>query len=1071
MSLCDKEPPVIRRLLGLVVLLILGSFVTAPTSAIGQPTLTQEETTFFENKIRPVLVEHCYECHAVAAANANKLKGGLLLDSREASRNGGESGPTIVPGDSKSSLLLSALHYEDYQMPPAGKLSDAVIADFQQWIDMGAPDPRDGPAIATGRTIDFEAGRKFWSFQPLQAVADESALGARPDAIDRFVQKKQQPLGLTSSPMASPRVLVRRAWFDLLGVPPQPEEVATWTKRLSDTNDGAAINRQVWAELIDDLLARPEYGERWARHWMDVARFAESSGYEHDTDRPTAYHYRDFLIKAFNSDLPYDQFVQWQIAGDQIGPEEPLAWMATGFLSAGVLPTQLTETEFEKTRYDELDDMVSTASVAFLGLSIGCARCHDHKFDPVTSEDYYRLVATFTRTIRSEKELNLDPVGNDRRQAEYTNQLESARKELDEFAKQELPAEFMAWLAQANLPDFAGKWEFLTGDVSSSDQTSYTKLEDGSYLAGATVPNQEVATFVAPVYENFKSLRIEALSDASLPHQGPGRAENGNFALCNLRVSLISSEGAEQMLNLQSARATFEQNSHALAVAAAIDDDPISGWAVDGQIGRDHAAVFDVASLPRIEPGSQLRIELAFIHPNLRHSMGRIRFSLAKSANAVAETNEVGIPDNVRQALVKLQSMTPDGLQLSQQTDSIDWHQALEWYKSQSAGYQTLAGKVADIERAGPGLQLAKVLVTGDDLPRLPHNADDRGYPHFYPETYLLRRGDVEQKVSVVTSGVPQVLQDASAASDIDPETTETERDARSRQRLAEWLTDPDSGAGALAARVMANRIWQHYFGRGLVATPNDFGETGDRPSHPELLDWMAGVLINDGWRLKPLHKAIITSQTYMQSHRLPNDSRSQIDSDNRYLWHRAPRRLEAEAIRDSLLVVAGQLDPSIYGPGSLDPNMKRRSVYFSVKRSQLIPSLMLFDWPEHLVSIGQRQATTVAPQALLFMNSAQGRSYAESFARRVLNSDSTLRVDDRDAENRVTDPSEIAVTNAYAVAYGRVPTAAELKISQEYWTSAEQLRTSQGESEARVMALADLCQMLMSTNEFIYID
>jgi hypothetical protein len=508
-----------------------------------------------------------------------------------------------------------------------------------------------------------------------------------------------------------------------------------------------------------------------------------------------------------------------------------------------------------------------------------------------------------------------------------------------------------------------------------------------------------------------------------------------------------------------------------LAVAAAIDDDPISGWAVDGQIGRDHAAVFDVASLPRIEPGSQLRIELAFIHPNLRHSMGRIRFSLAKSANAVAETNEVGIPDNVRQALVKLQSMTPDGLQLSQRTDSIDWHQALEWYKSQSAGYQTLAGKVADIERAGPGLQLAKVLVTGDDLPRLPHNADDRGYPHFYPETYLLRRGDVEQKVSVVTSGVPQVLQDASAASDIDPETTETERDARSRQRLAEWLTDPDSGAGALAARVMANRIWQHYFGRGLVATPNDFGETGDRPSHPELLDWMAGVLINDGWRLKPLHKAIMTSQTYMQSHRLPNDSRSQIDSDNRYFWHRAPRRLEAEAIRDSLLVVAGQLDPSIYGPGSLDPNMKRRSVYFSVKRSQLIPSLMLFDWPEHLVSIGQRQATTVAPQALLFMNSAQGRSYAESFARRVLNSDSTLRVDDRDAENRVTDPSEIAVTNAYAVAYGRVPTAAELMISQEYWTSAEQLRTSQGESEARVMALADLCQMLMSTNEFIYID
>jgi hypothetical protein len=1071
MNFCDEKVLTARRSFGWLVLLILGSFVTALSTAMGQPTLTQEETNFFENKIRPVLVEHCYECHSVAAAKTNKLKGGLLLDSREASRNGGESGPAIVPGDPQSSLLLSALHYEDYQMPPAGKLSDSVIADFQQWIVMGAADPRDGSAIATGRTIDFEAGQKFWSFQPLSDIADESTRDSRPDAIDRMVQRKQKEHGLTGSPMASPRVLVRRAWLDLLGVPPQPEEVATWTKRLSDSSDDLAINRQAWSELIDHLLTRPEYGERWARHWMDVARFAESSGYEHDTDRPTAYHYRDFLIKAFNSDLPYDQFVQWQIAGDQIAPEEPLAWMATGFLSAGVLPTQLTETEFEKTRYDELDDMVSTASVAFLGLSIGCARCHDHKFDPITSEDYYRLVATFTRTVRSEKELNLDPVSNHQRQAAYAKLLDSAQKELDDFAKQELPGEFLGWLAQANVPDLAGKWEVLTGDISSSDQTGYTKLEDGSYLADATVPNQEVVTLVAPLPESFQSLRIEAMADASLPHQGPGRASNGNFALCHLRASLLSPEGSDQMLKLQTARATFEQNSTSLAVAAAIDDDPVSGWAVDGQIGRDHAAVFDVASLPRIEPGSQLRIELAFRHPNSKHSMGRIRFSLAKSANAVAETGEVGIPEHVSQALVKLQSMAPDGLQLSQPNDSIDWYQALEWYKSQSASYQKLVGKVAEIERAGPRLQLAKVLVAGDDLPRLPHHADDRGYPHFYPETYLLRRGDVEQKVSVVAPGVPQVLQKPSATPDTDSETREPERGTRTRQRLAEWLTDPDSGAGALAARVMANRMWQHHFGLGLVPTPNDFGSTGEQPSHPELLDWMAGVLVNEGWRLKPLHKAIMTSQTYMQGQRLPNDSRSQIDPGNRYLWHRAPRRLEAEAIRDSLLVVAGQLDPAMYGPGSLDPNMRRRSLYFSVKRSQLIPSLMLFDWPEHLVSIGQRQATTVAPQALLFMNSVPGRAYAESFARRVLNNGTTLRVDHRDAENRVMDPSEIAVTNAYAVAYGRVPSAAELGMSLEYWTAAEHLRSSQGGSDARVMALADLCQMLMSTNEFIYID
>lgn len=1024
------------------------------SSAVGQPTFTQDEMNFFENKIRPVLVEHCYECHSVAAADAGKLKGGLRLDSRAATRQGGDTGPAIVAGKPEESLLLSALHYQDYEMPPSGKLPEATIADFKQWIEMGAPDPRDGPVVSARRMIDFEQGRLFWSFQPLPSLSDESSTSPLADSIDLFVDKKHQEFGLTMSPNASPRVLLRRAWLDLLGIPPQPTEVADWTSRLSESIGGSSLNQQVWSQLIDHLLSRPEYGERWARHWMDVARFAESTGYEHDYDRPTAYHYRDFLIRAFNSDLPYDQFVKWQIAGDQIEPEDPLAWMATGFLGAGVFPSQLTETEFEKTRYDELDDMVSTTGVAFLGLSIGCARCHDHKFDPLTSEDYYRMVATFARTTRAEIELNLDPATNEKRQFEYTRKLESAHKDLAAFVNSQLPDEFRAWLAAANLPDLAAKWEVLTGEISSSDQTTYTRLNDGSYLAGGVAPNEEVVTFVAPLYGSFNSLRIEALADDSLPNRGPGRAGNGNFALVRLNVSLTHEDGTTQVVELQSPRATFEQNSTSLAVAAALDDDPISGWAVDGQIGRDHAAVFDVVTPPNLQTDAQLKIELVFRHPNARHSIGRVRFSVSNAPNAVAEIGDIGTPENVRQALLKLKSMTPDGLQLAERVESTDWSQAMEWFKSRSTRYQELAAKIADIDRAGPGLQLAKVLVAGDGLPRLPHHADDRGYPHFYPDTYLLRRGDVEQKVSLVTADVPQVLRRAVNQPSNDSDAVAREPITSSRQRLAAWLTDPELGAGALAARVMANRLWQHHFGSGIVATPNDFGEMGERPSNPELLDGLAAALVDNGWRLKPLHKAIMTSQAYLQGHRLPNDPRSKIDPDNRYFWYRAPRRLEAEAIRDSMLVVAGQLDGTMYGPGSLDPNMKRRSLYFFVKRSQLIPSMMLFDWPEHLVSIGQRQATTVAPQALLFMNSPQGRAYAESFARRVL-----------------SDQFEVTVTNASMIAYGRPPTDRELQLSLEYLTDAERRRTSRGDPEARLMAVADFCQMLMSANEFIYID
>ena len=721
---------------------------------------------FFEKKIRPVLVQECYQCHSAEAAGQKKLKGGLQLDTRDAARQGGDSGPAVVPGKPDESLLVNALRHEDFEMPPKGKLPDAVIADFVKWIELGAPDPRTGPASAAARQIDIAAGRHFWSFErlrPIEPPAVTEGDWAR-TPVDRFILAKQNSLGLKPNGPAAPRTLVRRAWFDLLGLPPTSEEMEYWVARLTE-NSATAPNAAAYGEMIDGLLASPHYGERWARHWIDVARFAESHGYEQDYDRPNAYHYRDFLIRAFNDDLPYDEFVRWQLAGDELRPDEPLAWMATGFLGAGVFPTQLTEAEFESARYDELDDMVATTGVAFLGLSVGCARCHDHKFDPIRSDDYYRLASSFTTTIRSEIELDVQP---------------------------------------------------------------------------------------------------------------------------------------------------------------------------------------------------------------------------------------------------------------------------------------------------GPEIRLAKVLVASEGLPHLPHHADDRGFPHFYPEMFFLRRGDVKQKGEVATQNfLPVLLREDADSSRWRPAapTDPPPKTSLRRAALARWITDVDYGAGHLAARVIVNRLWQHHFGRGLVATPNDFGASGERPSHAELLDWLAADLVSHGWRLKRLHKLLMTSAAYLQSADF-DDDRAKLDRENVYLWRRTPRRLEAEAIRDAMLAVSGRLDTAMYGPGTLDQNMPRRSIYFFIKRSQLIPMMMLFDWPEHLVSIGQRSSTTIAPQALMFMNSPQGRQYAEAFAGRL---DGL--------------PDDQALTAGYQQALSRAPNEQEISLAAEFLKRQSQAHAALGHADAGRLARVDFCQALMSMNEFVYVE
>ncbi len=1020
------------------MLVTAAQVIAAPSASSDEPKQSGVEPTqssdaglnLFREHVRADLIHHCLDCHG-----GKSTKGNFDLATRDALMDSG-----FVGESAEDSYLMALIrHAEEPSMPfKKPKLADDMIKRIGDWIDQGAPydspltnvtsEPK-GPMVVT------DEARQFWSFQPLSKPAPpqvNNEAWCRTD-IDRFILSALEEKGLEANPDADARTLMRRAAFGLVGLPPQHHA------------DQSHLDDAAWEKQIDELLASPQYGERWARHWMDVARFAESYGYEQDYDRPNAYHYRDFLIKAFNSDMPFDQFVRWQLAGDEFAPNDPLAKMATGFLGAGVFPTQLTEAEFESTRYDELDDMTATTGVAFLGLSVGCARCHDHKFDPIPTRDYYRLAATFTKTIRSEAELDLEPEANEERRrvfAETTQQLTTA---LSDYEAGPLQAALKEWIRSGDeLP--TEDWIVLAPSHIES-KGKYEVQPDHSILATGKSPNQNAITLYAKVpQQNLTALRIEALADDSLPSKGPGLAGNGNFVLSNLAVAFETPESEQpgpQEVKLSGTQATHQQNTGELSVAASIDDNPTSGWAVDaGGIGKDNAAVFTFTEPLRPSESGQLKIEMKFDHPNAKHVLGRFRLSVTALAQPPVVVGGAG-PDAATLAAV---SAVKNGSQDPEQLNI-----ALAWFKTTQSIWVTLNQSLVDHQAKGDGVKLTKVQINSENVPKLNHHANDRGYPHYYETTHLLDRGDVNQKQEIVTSGLLQVLNaddtDASKWTLAKPENATTEF---TRAKLATWLTDPNNVSGQLVARVIVNRIWQHHFGQGIVATPNDFGFQGERPTHPELLDWLATDLIENGWKLKRLHKLIMLSSVYRQSSAFHAD-RSKIDPDNKLLWRRTPRRLEAEAIRDSMLAVSGQLDPSMYGPGTLNADMKRRSIYFFVKRSQLIPMMTLFDWPEHLVSIGQRSTTTIAPQALMFMNSTQGRKYAEAFASQ-LNADAPI-------------------ADAYQRAFGRAPTDQETHLAEAFLGQQTDIYKQANTHHSHDAALADLCQTLFSMNEFIYVD
>lgn len=991
-----------RRLALLIVFLASGTLQGAEPDRKG--------LDFFEAKIRPMLVTHCYECHSAGAAAKKKLKGGLFLDSREGTRQGGESGPAVVPGKPDESLLIGALRQDDFEMPPKGKLPDEIISHFVKWVELGAPDPRDGSAVVASSVIDIEAGREHWAFQPLRQPAPPEVGDASwvRTPLDQFVRMRQEAKGVIPNGTADARTLIRRAYFDVIGLPPKPEEVDRFVEEFSGDPDGSYVR------LVDELLSSEHYGERWGRHWLDIVRFAESNGYAFDGDRPNAWHYRDFVIRALNADMPYDEFVRQQIAGDLLTDvnvqttDEAHAAIntiaATGFLVAGPFTTQQTQKERERSRYEQLDDMVSTLGTSLLGLTLGCSRCHSHKYDPLPQFDYYRLASCFADVGFSDTGINTKPEEFRKAKEDYDAAHAPLVAARAKFEQEQLPGRLDQWLA-SNTADSTSTppalkldtWHHV-GPFASAD---FNKAFDHVFPP-------ELDTDLAKSFEDGK------LKWTDQPDWEDGRAHNDKLKgtnCANYLFRLIESDVPTALsLSLGS-------------------DDGIKLW-VNGRqvlskkVGRNVAAAGqDTVAIQLAAGRNELLMKIV-------NGGGATGFYFA-ATNAQPPTDIAAV------------LAVPVDKRNDQQKQKLS-----DWYKGFDLDWLRLNQIVARHETQNPKPELTNVFA-----------ARVRGTTYQFGEdtykVYHLRRGNADNKESEATPGFLRVLMRA----DLEEEqwlgeSADGAKPRAGRLGLSDWLTDVDQGAGHLMARVIVNRLWHHHFGKGIVATPSDFGTRGERPSHPELLDWLAAELIRGDWKLKPIHKLIMTSSVYMQAGEVTETGR-QHDPENLLLWRRNSRRLEAEVIRDALLSASGTLDQTMFGKGTLDQRSTRRSVYFTVKRSQLIPFLKLFDAPDTMQGIAAREESTVAPQALALLNSPIIRDLATKFAANVWPSAET--------------PIEEAIDRAYRVALSRPVTDEELKTMIDFIQRQKESRGNDAKAEA--LAVRDFCHLVLCMNEFVYVD
>ncbi|QDT26595.1 DUF1553 domain-containing protein [Gimesia panareensis] len=868
-------------------------------SAADEAPLKEHETEFFESKIRPVLIKHCYECHA---ADAKSIRGGLLLDTRAGTLQGGDSGPSVVPGKPAESLLLESLRYESYEMPPAGKLPDEVIQDFETWIKMGAPDPRKGKHKVVSQQIDIEAGREFWSFQPVKQQTPPQVIdqGWNQSAIDRFIRARQK--SLTPADLADRTTLVRRLYYDLTGLPPTPAQIDQY---LNDTSNEAT------ARLVDQLLASPHFGERWGRYWLDVARYSQSTGGGRSLLYNSAWRYRNYVIDAFNQDKPFHQFIKEQIAGDLLDTddyrERQDQLIATAFLLLG--PTNYEQQDKEQLRMDVIDEQIQTIGRAFLGMTLGCARCHDHKFDPIPATDYYALAGI----LRSTKVLTPGNVsGWTKRPLPLPGQQEQARIEYeqalaqltaDQKAKQKELKQLKAELNTITLDDSAAT---LVGDWKQS-----TFYKD--FIGKGYIHDQQQA----------KGQKLVKFT--------PRKLKSGRY---DVQLAYNSAESRASRVPVTIKTATGEKT---------------------------------VYVNQRVQPTD-----------GTFASLGKFDFQGTEEEEIVvsnAGTDGYVIVDAIR--FVSIPVKTSDGK--AEQDVNPEYLQTLSKIKATQQKIKSLREEIAERKQNAPP-EVPEVMSV--------YEAEEPGDYH------LLIRGNVHQLGKKVPRGFITVTQTET--------TPPIPADASGRLQLAEWVASPEN---PLTARVYANRIWQHLFGSGLVRTVDNLGVRGETPSHPELLDYLAQRLIEHGWSTKALIREIVLSRTYQLSSHSTAEQRA-ADPDNRLLTHQNHRRLDAEAIRDTILFVSGDLDleqheqtvrPGTKSEYGYEFKNNYRSVYIPVFRNRLHELLAVFDFPDPNLSVGRRNTSTLSTQALYLMNNPFVMQQAEQIAKRLNNeypTDQSARID-----------------------------------------------------------------------------
>jgi hypothetical protein len=966
-------------------------------TALAGPTVRGAEPDsagliLFEKRIRPVLVEHCYECHSAD----KKVKGGLRLDSPEAWQKGGDSGPAIEPGKPDESLLIDALRHEgDLKMPPRGKLSDAVLRDFEEWVRRGAPDPRhatEGKPAAPGSApgpMDIEAGRRHWAYRPVGPGSIPPVRGelSSQSPVDRFVQARQEhepektragktePANAadirdereTPAPHPAPRAdrqtLIRRISFDLTGLPPTIEEIDTF---LADSAPEA------WERLVDRLLASPRFGERWARHWFDVVRFAESITLRGFVFKE-AWRYRDYVIDAFDRDLPYDEFLREQIAGDLLPggtlSERQRRLIATTVLMLG--NTNLEEQDKSQLEMDLIDEQLDVIGRGFLAQTITCARCHDHKFDPIPTRDYYAL-AGILKNARSldhenvskwiERPLPLEP---ERESVYRLHEAELARLEADvKGARDELKKLAVASPAVLAARDLPG---IVVDDAAAR-------------RVGAWQHSQSVRQYIGEGYlhDSDEGKGEKTLSfDPDLPESGNyevrlAYTHAGNRA-GKVPVTVFSAEGEK----------TIEINERE---APAIDGRFVSlGQYRFEKGGQSFVIVSTVGT-----KGHVVADAVQFLPVNDRDGAGAPQ-SARKSAPPAAESDA--------------------GKKLREEISRLE-----KELKARKAAGPKRPMVMSVIEKTDPG------------------------------DLYVHVRGSVHGRGPVVPRGFLQVASTGT--------TPKIPAEAGGRLQLADWIASREN---PLTARVFVNRVWHWLFGAGLVRTTDNFGTTGETPSHPELLDHLAFEFMRDGWSVKRLIRRIVLSETYRRSAAVEAATRSR-DPENRLLGHGNRRRLDAECLRDAMLVASGQLRDERGGPGfpaglaadyGFVDHSPRRSVYLSVFRNALPEIFEVFDFADPSLVTGRRNTSTVAPQALFLMNHPFVLEQSRRAAERLL------------AEGPAADADRLR--SVYRQILGRAPTAIELEAGLQFL--ADKAPGSQTDR------WAELIQALFATLEFRYLD